>query len=60
MVATMIATSRCRFHSSFIPSISAQGTVSEEVMAAIQREVRAELYEKLADQNKGSSGKVRE
>lgn len=38
---------------------STQGAVSEEVMAAIQQEVRSELYEKLANQNKGNSGKAR-
>lgn len=37
---------------------SAQGSVSEELRDAIQREVRAELYEKLAEQNKALGGKV--
>lgn len=38
---------------------SAEGAVSEELREAIKREVRTELYEKLAEQNKGSGGKVR-
>ena len=38
---------------------SAQGVVSEELRDAIKREVRSELYEKMAEQNKALGGKVR-